>query len=43
MAKAGVTTIIEVGAGKVLTGLVKKISKEIEIKNVGVSGDEDLI
>lgn len=41
MVSAGVTTIIEVGAGKVLTGLVKKISRDTEIKNVTTVGDED--
>lgn len=41
MASSGVSAIIEVGAGKVLTGLVKKINKEIELKNIGVLGDED--
>lgn len=30
----GVTTIYEVGAGKVLNGLIKKIDKEIEVKNI---------
>ncbi|QAR31906.1 [acyl-carrier-protein] S-malonyltransferase [Geovibrio thiophilus] len=41
MAASGVNTIIEVGAGKVLTGLVKKINKEIEVRNIGTLGDED--
>lgn len=43
MASAGVSAIIEVGAGKVLTGLVKKINKEIEVRNIGTLGDEDII
>ena len=30
----GVTTIYEVGPGKVLAGLIKKIDKEIEVKNI---------
>lgn len=41
MESAGVSAIIEVGAGKVLTGLVKKINKEIEVRNIGTLGDED--
>ncbi|MBP6322624.1 MAG: ACP S-malonyltransferase [Fusobacteriaceae bacterium] len=32
--KNGVTKIYEIGAGKVLAGLIKKIDKEIEIKNI---------
>lgn len=30
----GVTTIYEVGPGKVLAGLIKKIDKEIQVKNI---------
>lgn len=30
----GVTTVYEVGPGKVLAGLIKKIDKEIEVKNI---------
>jgi len=30
----GVTTIYEIGPGKVLAGLIKKIDKEIEVKNI---------
>ena len=30
----GVTKIYEIGAGKVLSGLIKKIDKEIEVKNI---------
>ena len=43
MAAAGVTSVIEVGAGKVLTGLVKKISRDVEVKNIGTVGDEDAL
>ncbi|MGL5054219.1 MAG: ACP S-malonyltransferase [Fusobacteriaceae bacterium] len=32
--KNGVTKIYEIGAGKVLAGLIKKIDKEIEVKNI---------
>jgi [acyl-carrier-protein] S-malonyltransferase len=34
MARAGVTRIVEVGPGKVLSGLIKRIDKTIEIYNV---------
>ncbi|MCL4874305.1 ACP S-malonyltransferase [bacterium] len=35
----GVDTIVEVGPGKVLTGLVKRIEKDINALNVSESGD----
>lgn len=35
----GVTTIYEVGPGKVLNGLIKKISKDIEVINIEKSSD----
>ena len=34
MKAEGVTTIYEIGPGKVLSGLIKKIDKEFEIKNI---------
>lgn len=34
MKEEGVTTIYEIGPGKVLSGLIKKIDKEFEIKNI---------
>ena len=34
MKEQGVTTIYEIGPGKVLYGLIKKIDKEFEIKNI---------
>ena len=34
MKEQGVTTIYEIGPGKVLSGLIKKIDKEFEIKNI---------
>ena len=32
--EAGVTTIYEIGPGKVLNGLIKKIDKDIEVINI---------
>jgi [acyl-carrier-protein] S-malonyltransferase len=34
LAAAGVTRVVELGPGKVLGGLVKRISKDIEVLNV---------
>jgi [acyl-carrier-protein] S-malonyltransferase len=35
MAKNGVTTIYEIGPGKVLAGMIKRIDKTVTIKNIG--------
>ena len=35
MAGAGVTEAVEVGAGKALSGMIRRIAKEIEVKTVG--------
>jgi [acyl-carrier-protein] S-malonyltransferase len=40
---AGVEQIIEVGPGKVLTGLVKRTCKEMALKNVGAIADLDRV
>jgi [acyl-carrier-protein] S-malonyltransferase len=35
MINDGITTFIEIGPGRVLSGLVKRISKEVQLQNVG--------
>jgi len=39
MAAKGVTRFVEVGAGRVLTGLVKRIAEGAELLNVGTPSD----
>jgi len=41
MVEDGVTRFIEVGSGKVLSGLVKRINRDVEIISCGTSGDLD--
>jgi [acyl-carrier-protein] S-malonyltransferase len=39
MASQGVTIFVEVGAGKVLTGLVKRIVEGVTLVNIGTPPD----
>ncbi len=41
MAGAGVTTLYEIGAGRVLTGLARRIERSLEAKSVGTPGEID--
>lgn len=43
MSELGVTRVIEVGAGSVLTGLIKKIDKDIEVFNISSVSDLEKI
>lgn len=39
MADAGVTEFWEIGAGKALSGMIRRIAKDVTVRNVGVPGD----
>jgi [acyl-carrier-protein] S-malonyltransferase len=43
MIREGITRFIEVGAGKVLAGLVKRIDRDVEIISAGAVGDIEAI
>ncbi len=43
MAGLGVTHVVEIGAGKVLAGLVKRIDKALEAQSAGAPGDLDAL
>jgi [acyl-carrier-protein] S-malonyltransferase len=39
MAQNGVSEIWEIGAGKALTGMIRRIAKEVETKAIGTPED----
>ncbi|SES87915.1 ACP S-malonyltransferase [Paracoccus homiensis] len=39
LAEAGVTEFWEIGAGKALSGMIKRITKDAAVRNIGVPGD----
>lgn len=39
MADAGVTQFWEIGAGKALSGMIKRIAKGVDTRNVGTPAD----
>ena len=39
MINCGVNQFIEIGPGKVLSGLVKRINKEVEINTINIESD----
>ena len=39
MAEAGVTEFWEIGAGKALSGMIKRIAKDASVRNIGVPAD----
>ena len=39
MIEQGITELLEIGPGKVLSGLVKKISKDIKVSNINTIED----
>jgi len=43
MAASGITHAIEIGPGKVLAGLVKRIAKEIKVLSVGDLPSLDMV
>ena len=42
MIKRGITDFLEIGDGKVLSGLVKKINKDVKISNLNSINDINL-
>ena len=39
LAEAGVTEFWEIGAGKALSGMIRRIAKDAVVRNIGVPGD----
>ena len=39
MAEGGVTEFWEIGAGKALSGMIKRIAKDVTVRNVGTPAD----
>lgn len=39
MAQAGVTEFWEIGAGKALSGMIKRIAKDVSVRNIGAPAD----
>ncbi len=39
LAGAGVTEFWEIGAGKALSGMIKRIARDATVRNIGVPGD----
>jgi [acyl-carrier-protein] S-malonyltransferase len=43
MQQQGITTLVEIGHGQVLSGLVKRIAPDIKVQNIGAPEDLDAL